>query len=114
MRPKSEMFEGTPVKINNKTVIIPALSFGQVEDLAPKLEKISGKNPMNPEIVSASIDIVYAAISQNYKCTREEIKQMITTRNVKAIMNAIQGESGLASDEEYSDAKNAGEITPVV
>jgi hypothetical protein len=113
MKMKQLPFEGSAVKIKGQTIIIPALSFGQIEELAPKMQKLESDDKMTPDSIGDVIDIVYAAVSRNYEVTRDEIKSILTLRNFREILAAIKGESGLATDEENTSA-SAGEIQPVV
>ncbi|MBP2638380.1 MAG: putative phage associated protein [Firmicutes bacterium] len=108
---KQEQYEGVALKIRGREYVIPALSFGQLENLAPELERSTqaAGQTMTKEVIQDTIKIFHAAISRNYpEITIDEVKNMIDMRNMKTIMAAIMGASGFVLGE------GAGEQTPVV
>ncbi|MDR3645656.1 MAG: hypothetical protein P4M02_11355, partial [Clostridia bacterium] len=93
MKALSDQFEGVPVTIKGETLIIPPLSFGDIEDLGPKIESMEAPETMNTQFIGDVVDIVHAAFSRNYDCTRDEVKALLDLSNFRQIIEAIKGAS---------------------
>lgn len=108
------LFEGEPIKIRGREIIIPALSFGQIESLSKPLNNIfnmkQGK-ALSPQEMQDMQKVIHAAISRNYpKATITQVSEIIDLRNFQAIIRAILGQSGF---EEQNQGASAGETAPV-
>lgn len=110
MKPRDKQFEGKLVAVKGQELLIPALSFGDIEKLATKLDLLEQpQESITGEFVGAVIDVFYAAISRNYDCSRDEAAALIDLRNFRTITDAIKGVSGL----DPVEGEPAGETAPV-
>lgn len=93
----NDFYEGEAIRIRGKEYIVPGLSLGQIERYADKIESISaGSGKLSKEMVEAVIEITHAAISRNYpEIKPEDIKDMLDMRNMKTVLEAVMGASGL-------------------
>lgn len=105
----NELYEGEKIKIRGREYIVPGLSFGQIERLADKIEQISiSGNKLTKEMIQAITEITYAALSRNYpEITQDEVKEMLDTRNMQNIFEAIMGASG------FNNGGNAENAMPI-
>jgi hypothetical protein len=102
-------FEGTEVKLGDKTFVVPALTIGQARRLWPEiLEMNDGITAANlPDKQSKWMDIVHAALSRNYPdLKREELEELVDLRSIKKLMMIVMGNSEMPL--------NRGEAAPVV
>lgn len=110
---QKNMFEGATVIVRGKGYIIPALSFAQIESLAPAIDRLdeADKNNLTPAIMKDATSIIQAALSRNYpEVTVDDVKEMIDLRNFQQIIDAVMGGAGLV--KVPADA-GAGETKPV-
>jgi hypothetical protein len=101
-------FEGTEVKLGDKTFVVPALTIGQARRLWPEiLEMNDGITAANlPDKQSKWMDIVHAALSRNYpELKREELEELVDLRSIKKLMMIVMGNSEMPL--------NRGEAAPV-
>lgn len=111
---EQELYEGEPVKIKGRTYIVPGLSFGQLERLVEKIERLSAnkKGILTKQHINDVVEVAHAAISRNYPDLKtSDVKEFIDTRNAKRIMDVIMGLSGL--EKSVSTGEDAGETSPV-
>ena len=103
------LFEGEPVKIKGREIIVPALSFGQVEELTPVIARIQEPGPFTKELIADNVKVIHAALSRNYpKLTPAYVKNnLVDLKNFKVIVPAILGQSGFVQNEP--GAVNTGE-----
>ena len=110
---KQQLFEGVAVTIRGRDYIIPGLSFGQMEDMAETIDRMAAaeaQKKFDKQFISDSIDIVHAALSRNYPLTRDDVRDMVDTRNMKTIIEIVMNNSGL----QKQPTGEAGETKPVV
>jgi hypothetical protein len=95
---ETEKYEGEHLKIGNKVFIVPSLTVKQARDLWPKIINLNkGIDETNlPEKHRDSLEIVLASLKRNYPAlTFEELEDMIDLRQMKPVMQAVMGQSGL-------------------
>lgn len=97
-----EIIDGVKIKMGGKEYEVPALSFGQLRRLMPKIASLSAIGAdIQPEQMDAITEIVHAALSRNYPdITREAVEDMIDLRNAGAVISAVMGQSGLVPSGE--------------
>lgn len=109
----NQLFEGAAVTIRGQEFIVPGLSFGQMEDMADILTRMSlsgGDIQLTKETIGDVISLIYAALSRNYpELTKAHVRDMVDTRNFVSLIEIIMNKSGL---EKVAGAA-AGEAKPV-
>lgn len=93
----SQLIEGVAIKIGVKEYIIPALNFKQIRTLMPKIQKLSAVGAtMSDEQMDDVFTVIQAAVSRNYpEINKDFLEDNIDMNNVRPIINAIMGQSGL-------------------
>ena len=88
--------------MGGKDFIVPALSFGQLRRLMPKLKETNAIGAqMTPEQMENVIEIVFTALSRNYPDLKlEDVADLIDLNNLATIFAAVMGQSGLAKSGE--------------
>lgn len=98
----AEIIDGVKIKMGGKEYEVPALSFGQLRRLMPKIESLSSLGAtVTAEQMDAIGELVFEALKRNYPdITREAVEDMIDLRNAGAVIAAVMGQSGLVSKGE--------------
>ena len=93
-----EIIDGASIRMGGKDYIVPALSFGQLRRLMPKLKETNSIGAqMTPEQMENVIEIVFAALSRNYPDLKlEDVENLIDLNNLATIFSAVMGQSGLS------------------
>lgn len=104
----SQLIEGVKISIGAKEFIVPALSFKQLRQLMPK---IKGMAVVGAEITDEQmgdiVEVVHAAVSRNYpELAKDYLEENIDMNNVRPIINAIMGQSGLVKTSGEATAGN--------
>lgn len=104
----SGLIEGVAIKIGTKEYIVPALNFKQIRALMPKIQNLS--------VIGATMDgaqmddvfsVIQAAVSRNYpEISKDFLEDNIDMNNIKPIVNAIMGQSGLVKTSGEATAGN--------
>ncbi len=104
------MIEGTKIKLGEKEYIVPALSFGQLKRLAPDLAKLAEFKLKDAEMpgsdtLGAVVNLIHTAIKRNYpEATVEDVEDGLDMRNMKEVVLAIMGQSGLTQQPGEAQA----------
>jgi hypothetical protein len=88
-------YEGHVVRMGDKDIVIPPLTFKQLKDDAVKanMQKMGtiGSRP-EPEQLNAARDLIHACVERNYPgITAETMDEMITMGNLANCMRALFG-----------------------
>ena len=91
--------EGVSVSMGGKAWVVPALSFGQLKRLGPKIASLSAvKGVPTDAQMDVVCEIVQAALLRNYpEIQLAEIEEMIDLRNAESVILAVMGAAGLES-----------------
>lgn len=89
--------EGVKVNIGDSTYIVPPLSFKALRLLKGKLRLLTDiGNIPEDEQLDAVLDVVLMALNRNYPMmTREDLEDIIDLANLRVLITAIMGVSGL-------------------
>lgn len=95
------MIEGTRITIGGEEYVIPALSFGQIKKLLPKIQILqSVAGSLTEEQMNAVAEVVQTALSRNYPdMTIEKVEDILDLSNAPKIIKAILGGSGFVQGE---------------
>jgi pyruvate carboxylase len=101
------MIDGTRITIGGKEYIVPALSFGQIRKLLPKIQVLqSTGSSLTTEQMDAVAEVVQTALSRNYpEMTIETVEEILDLANAPTVIKAILGGSGFvqaSSGEEQA------------
>ena len=96
------LIEGSKINLGGNDYIVPPLSFKHLRTLEEKIAALSGiKTKPTADQLSAVIEIVHAAITRNYPdITKEQLEDWLDIGNMKTVIPAIMGMSGLVSSGE--------------
>jgi hypothetical protein len=94
--------DGAKVRIGGKEWIIPALSLGQIRRLKEKISGLSNlSSMMTDEQVNDVCEIVHTALKRNYPdLALAEVEDMVDLGNMRNVIQAVMGQSGLVSTGE--------------
>ena len=98
----AEIIDGINIKMAGKEYVVPPLNFKQLRELKPQIESLNGIAGAPDDVqIGAVIQIVLAALSRNYPdLTQDDIETMIDLSNLKTVIGAIMGVSGLVASGE--------------
>jgi ankyrin repeat protein len=104
----SALIDGVSIKVGVKEYIVPALNFKQIRTLMPKIQQLTNIGAtMNDEQMDNVFTVIHAAISRNYpEINKEFLEENIDMNNVRPIINAIMGQSGLVKASGEATAGN--------
>ncbi len=96
---------GVLLQIGGRHFVVPPLNFRSLRQIQPKLSSLtSGGAVPDVEQLDSINEIVHLALSRNYpELTREELEDLIDLDNLRDLIGAIMGVSGLEKTTE--DAK---------
>lgn len=100
------MIDGVKINMGGTEYIVPPLSFKQLRNLLPKMALLTKMGNV-PDLKHMDIvtEIVFAALSRNYpELTLELVGDLLDLGNMKLILPAIIGTSGLVSSGEAQAA----------
>jgi hypothetical protein len=93
------MIEGITIKLNGAEYVIPPLNLGQVKRLLPVLDAMQ-KTTEPMEKFSSVVTVTHAALSRNYPEMKiEDVEELIDLGNIKMVLDAVMGVSGLLRGE---------------
>jgi len=100
------MIEGTTIAIGDKEYVVPALSFGQIKRLIPKIQVLqSVTSSLTSEQMEAVVEVVQTALKRNYpEITADDVEDMLDLSNAPRIIKAILGGSGFVQGENMGEA----------
>ncbi|AZE67314.1 hypothetical protein SAMN05216475_2046 [Pseudomonas synxantha] len=82
-----------------KTLVIPPLALGDLEQLLDRINLVMAGN-MDKDSISTVIDATHAALRRNYPdMDRQEVADLLDLRNFRAALEAVMGASGLEVSE---------------
>lgn len=88
-KPESTKHQGIPFNFDGRTLIIPPLSLGAMEQLQGRLETM-GEHITKPEYIATVVDSVHAALQRNYPdMTREEVAGLLDLQNMQEVMACV-------------------------
>ena len=104
----SELIDGVEVKVGVKKYVVPALNFKQIRTLMPKIQQLTDIGAtMSDEQIDNVFTVIQAAMSRNYPdINKEFLEENIDMNNVRPIINAIMGQSGLVKTSGEAAAGN--------
>lgn len=97
------MIEGTKIKIGDKEWIVPPLNFKALRILQPQFERLGlwDGHHLGQQEIDDSLDIILGAMNRNYpELTKNQLEEIIDLGNMKNLMFAIRGLSGLIPSGE--------------
>lgn len=95
------MIEGAKINMGGQDWIVPALTFGQLKRLMPKINTLSAGGDMDASQMDAITEVVQAAMSRNYpEMTVEKVADMLDMANAGPVVRAVMGQSGLVPSGE--------------
>jgi len=102
------MIDGVSISLGGTEYVVPALSFKQLRNLQPKLATLGTVKGIPSEAqLDAVAEVVHAALSRNYPdLTLDQVGDMLDLTNMKHIVPAIMGISGLVSEGEALAGKS--------
>lgn len=96
-----KLIEGASVRLGTEDFVVPALSLGQVRRLKDDLVMVSTIHgvSLSEEQSNSVIKVLQAAISRNYpEVSAEDLEDWVDLRNLKPVLTAVLGTSGLLKD----------------
>ena len=93
------MIEGVDINLGGIVYTVPPLSFKQLRILQPKLDILQqiGNMPSDDQLAVVS-EIVHMALSRNYPdITLDQVNENLDLGNMKKVLPAILGVSGLVT-----------------
>lgn len=93
------MIPGVETKIGGKTYVLPPLSIGMLELYQDRIDAFQS-GEVNSKSWSTVIDVVHAALKQNYPdMKREEIADGLHLRDIGKLFAALMSVSGVEESE---------------
>lgn len=87
--------KGIPFAFSDRTLVIPPLSLGAMEQLQGRLAGMR-EDMADPEYIGTVIDTVHAALRRNYQdMTRDEVADLIDLENMQEVMMCAMDVAGL-------------------
>ena len=87
-------FPGVKMTLGGAVFVVPALSLRHAQQLQGRLGAYTGQ--MDAESMELVIDVVHGALQRNYpETTRETVGDLIDLRNMREVMDAVMGVSGM-------------------
>ena len=104
----SGLVEGITIRIGTKDFVVPALNFKQLRQLMPKIKNMAVVGAeMTDQQMGEVVEVVHAAVSRNYpELNKEYLDENIDMNNVRQIIAAIMGKSGLVKTSGEATAGN--------
>lgn len=90
---------GVEFPFPGKPLVIPPLALGDLEQLLDGINAVMAGN-MDKGGIATVIDATHAALRRNYPdMERKEVADMLDLRNMRDVLNAVMGASGLEVTE---------------
>lgn len=90
---------GVDFPFPGKTLVIPPLALGDLEQLLPRINHVMAGN-MDTDSIATVIDATHAALRRNYpEMERSEVASLLDLRNMRPALDAVMGASGLEVTE---------------
>ena len=93
------MFEGQKIKIGDRELEIPPLSFGNLMDLEDKIAAImdgDAKKVFSKERIQAQLDVIHAAVKRNYPdITADWLRDNLDLGNAIKVIKMVLSTSGV-------------------
>ncbi|SRR5579875_3398189 len=110
-------YAGVAFESGGSWLIVPAVSLGRAEQLAPTMDAIADKNTEYKERKRQMIDIIWEACRRNYPdITVEQVKEHLTLKTLPAAYLAALGcsakEETHTAPGEFQPANPSGSISP--
>lgn len=97
--------KGVEFNFGEKTLVIPPLNLRALEQMQDKIGSFTGA--ISIEQVGVVADLALAALNRNYPdLTRDDVAELIDLGNMKEVMEAVMGVSGLIAQGEAKGAAN--------
>lgn len=101
-------FRGITVEMDGKTMVVPPLSLGAMEQMQARLEAFEGGT--DPQSIRTVIDATHEAMKRNYpEITREFIAENLDLGNMEDFMRAVMDVSGM-NRKALEDANKAAGV----
>lgn len=89
------MIKGISFDFGEKTLVIPPISLGALEQLQEQLTEFNG-NALDKKQLSTVIEAAHAALRRNYpELTREEVGELIDLANFMEVFDCVMDVSGM-------------------
>jgi hypothetical protein len=100
------MIRGISVEMAGQTFVVPPLTFRQIRELQPVIQKVATIDGVpTSEHVTGIAEIVRAALGRNYpELTTEAVEDLLDMGNFNAVLLAVLRGSGLVSEGEAEAA----------
>jgi hypothetical protein len=102
-------FAGVPVELGDNTVILPALSLGQIRALTSTLQEFATVEAADnleqqERKLQLAATLIAAALSRNYgdAYTADVLSDYVDLNNLAGLLTAIMGQSGFAKVREVA------------
>lgn len=90
---------GMDFQFPGKTLTIPPLALGDLEQLLERINRVMAGN-MDKDAIATVIDATHAALRRNYPdMDRQEVSELLDLRNFRDALEAVMGASGLEVTE---------------
>lgn len=98
----ADIVDGIKIKMAGKEYVVPPLNFKQLRTLKPKIESLNNLAGVPDDAqFDAVVEIVHAALSRNYpELSKDDVEGIIDLANLKTVIGAIMGVSGLVASGE--------------
>ena len=91
-------FDGTAIKIGDRTFVVPPLNLARIKRLRPDIEALSSMKldaMMTDEQIESVVRILHSALSRNYpEITIDEVEDIIDLGNLIPVVQAMMRVSG--------------------
>lgn len=95
------MLDGVNIKIGTRDFVVPPLNFARLKQQEDNLARVKQGGNMDAAWRTAVVEVVHAAVTRNYPdVTRETIEENLDLGNMKRVIEAICGNSGLTDAGE--------------
>jgi len=96
------LIEGVKINLGGTEYVVPPLSFKQLRTLQPKMGVLSSVGSMpNEDQLDVIVEVIHMALSRNYPdLTTDQVSEALDLGNMKLILPAILGVSGLVTSGE--------------
>jgi hypothetical protein len=100
------MIKGITVEMAGASYVVPPLTFRQIRDLQPVIERIATLSGVpSAEHVRGVAEIVRTALSRNYpELTTEAVEDLLDMGNFTTVLMAVLRGSGLVAEGEANAA----------
>jgi hypothetical protein len=100
------MIKGITVEMAGASYVVPPLTFRQIRDLQPVIERIATLSGVpSAEHVTGVAEIVRTALSRNYpELTTEAVEDLLDMGNFTTVLMAVLRGSGLVAEGEANAA----------